>query len=94
MIEALAGWNSRPVHAADGNVVVQIPDHGSTRVGVLKHIVRVAVAVKIGCSHQVPAGRKSWTERPADENVVVQIPDHGSTRVGVLKHIVRVAVAD
>jgi hypothetical protein len=39
------------VRAADENVVVEIPDRCPTRTEILKHIVRVAVAVKVGRSH-------------------------------------------
>ena len=74
-------WAERP---ADENVVVQIPDRCLTRVGILKHIVRVAVAVKVGRSHQGPATGQSRPKSSADENVdPVQIPDGGLARAGV-----------
>src|SRR5207302_1125955 len=60
---APAGWKSWAVRAADENVAGQIPDPGLTRARVLKHIVRVAVAVKIGCSHQCPATGKGGALR-------------------------------
>src|SRR6266498_4982966 len=54
--------------------------------------IRVAIVIKIRCTHHYPAGRKSWTEATSEINVVVQIPDRGLMGAGVVKHVVRVAV--
>ena len=37
----------RAERAADENVIIQIPNRGLMRAGLLNHIVRVAVAVKV-----------------------------------------------
>src|SRR5207253_8740970 len=45
--QAPPGYKSRPVSRADENVIVEIPDRCLARVGVLKHQIRMAVAVKV-----------------------------------------------
>src|SRR5436190_6724516 len=49
--QAPARRNSRAVRGADEDVVVQIPDRCLTAAGTVKQIVRMAVAVKVGCCH-------------------------------------------
>ena len=41
---------SWPVAAADVNVVVQIPYRSLTRTEIFKHVIRMPIAVKVGCS--------------------------------------------
>ena len=44
---------SRPIGAADKNIVVEIPDRRLARTGVLKHVVGASAAVKVGhCYHR------------------------------------------
>src|SRR6266496_971754 len=45
--QAPPGYKSRPVCRADENVIVEIPDRCLMRVGVLKHQIRMAVAIKV-----------------------------------------------
>src|SRR6266403_530141 len=84
---------TRAVRRVDENIVVEIPDRCLAGAGSVEHIVRVAIAVKVGCRHQRPAGWKCWAVHGADINVVVKIPDRGLPGVHVVEHIVRVAVA-
>ena len=56
---------------ADENVIVQIPDRCLTRAGIVKHIVWLAVAVKIGRGYQGPASGRRRAEDAANENVVI-----------------------
>src|SRR5207248_1137415 len=53
--EAPANMKSWAVRAADENVVAKIPDRGLTCGRIVEHIVRVAVAVNVGCTCQAPA---------------------------------------
>src|SRR5262245_28834221 len=49
----------RAERAANKNVIIQIPDRGLMRAGLLNHIVRVAVAIKVG--YDSPASeRRCW----------------------------------
>src|SRR6266478_9259541 len=81
--QAPAGRKCRAEHAANKNVVIQIPDRRLTRAGIVKEIVWLPVAVKVGCTYQGPATGHSRPEDAANENVVVQIPDGGLARRGV-----------
>src|SRR5437762_648006 len=80
------------VRAADENVVAKIPDRGLTCGRIVEHIVRVAVAVKVGCTCQAPAAADSRPGSASNKRSPRQIPDRGLARA-VLKHIIRMAVA-
>src|SRR5207253_186169 len=64
--QAPADWEGRTVRRADVNVVVQIPYRCLASACIVKHIVRVAITVKIGRSHQIPATGKRWPIRACD----------------------------
>ena len=42
----------RTERAADENVVIQIPDGCLTRGAIVKHIIGLAITVKVGCGYQ------------------------------------------
>src|SRR6266487_3778411 len=54
-----AGRKSWTEATPEINVVVQIPDRGLMGAGVVKHVVRVTVSVKVGCARQFPATGKA-----------------------------------
>ena len=56
-----AGGKCRTVASAEDDVVVQIDDHGLTRARVVKHVVGMAVAVKVRCRHKLPARKQLRT---------------------------------
>ena len=51
-----AGQKSGAGRAADVNVVVQVPDRRLTGAGVIKHIVRFPIAVKVDALSQPAVG--------------------------------------
>ena len=64
--QAPAGRKSWAIRRADINIVVQIPDRRLMRAGILKDVVRMAVAVKVEyrspgccCLSRRPKGEKS-----------------------------------
>jgi hypothetical protein len=59
------------------------PDCCWTRAGVVEHIVRPAVAVKIRCSHQFPATAKSRPISTPNKRRPGQIPDSCSICDGI-----------
>src|SRR5205823_1276800 len=81
-----------PVAAADVNVVVQIPYRCLTRTEILKHIVRVAVAVKVAHTHPIPATANARPVSASNKHSPRQIPDRGLARA-VLKQIIRMPIA-
>src|SRR5437667_428824 len=52
---------SRAERAADEDVIIQIPDRRLTRAEVLKHPVRVTIAVKV--AYLSPASKRRWRGR-------------------------------
>jgi hypothetical protein len=52
----------------------------------------MAVAIKVGYSHQAPVDLKSWAEPAGGENVVVEIPYRCPPTSGIVKQIIRVPV--
>src|SRR4030095_11523465 len=86
--QAPACWKSGSKRGTNENVIVQIPDRCLTRARIIKHIVWLAVAIKIGCSYQNPARWKSGSKRTANENVIVEVPDRCLTTGGVKQSII------
>src|SRR5438128_239463 len=85
--------NSWAVRGADKNVIVEIPYRCLTGAGSVEQVVRVAVPVKIGCSHRRPA---RWNGRPksaAEECSSRQMPDRCLAITGIEQGIVCMAVA-
>jgi len=53
-----AGRNSWTIRTADVEIIIQVPDRGLTRAGVVKHIIWFAVAVEVGgATNSHPMGR-------------------------------------
>ena len=61
------GRKSGSERAANENVVVQIPDRCLTRAGIVKDIVWLAIAVKVGRSYQRPATGRSGPKNAPNE---------------------------
>src|SRR5438874_8638393 len=91
--QAPAGRKSGAECGADKHIVIQIPDRRLTRRGIVKEIVWLPVAVKVGRSYQGPATGRSRPKSSANENVVVQIPDRCLSSSGVEQGIIWMAVA-
>src|SRR4029453_8837083 len=85
--QAPASWKSGSERGTNENVIVQIPDRCLTRADIVKDVVWLPAAIKVGRSYQGPACGKSGSERGTNENVIVQIPDRRLTTGGVKKSI-------
>src|SRR5438874_13318810 len=78
--------------AADENVVVQIPDRCLTGTGVVKQIVRIAIAVEIGCGDQCPATGNGRANSSTYNRWSREVPDDCLTRTRNEQRIIWVAV--
>jgi len=78
--QAPARWKSWAEHAADENVVIQIPDCCFASRRIEKRIIGLATSVEIGSTRQLPAARRSRSIRSAHVNIIVQIPDRALSR--------------
>jgi hypothetical protein len=65
--QAPASRKSRAKRAAHENVVIQIPDRCLTRASIVKEIVRLPVAIKVGSSYQRPATGQSRPKSASNE---------------------------
>src|SRR5438876_683364 len=61
--QAPTGRKCRTEHAANKNVVIQIPDRRLTRAGIVKHIVGLPVAAYVALSHNGPAAVRQRRKR-------------------------------
>jgi hypothetical protein len=87
---------SRPVSAADKNVVVHVPDRRLARVKVEEHIVWLGIAVEIRHILKGPGRRKSRAISAADKNVIVHVPNRSLVlrlHPSVEQHIVWLGIA-
>src|SRR5207249_6585460 len=60
--------------------------------GLVKHIIRLAVAAEVPDCNQCPAGWKFWAVLGRDETVVVEIPDRGFARSPIEQSVVRMTI--
>ena len=65
--QAPAGRKSGAERTTNKHVVVQIPDRRLTRRGIVKEIVWLPVAVKVGCTYQGPATGQTRRKSSADK---------------------------
>ncbi len=65
--QAPAGRKSRAKCGAYENLVIQIPDRCLTRASIVKEIVRLPVAIKVGSSYHRPATGQSQPKSASDE---------------------------
>ncbi len=65
--QAPAGRKSRAKCGAHENLVIQIPDPCLTRASIVKEIVRLPVAIKVGSSYHRPATGQSQPKSASDE---------------------------
>ena len=82
-------WTQSAAHI---NIVVQVIERCSPGAGVVEHIVRLAIAIEIGRSHQLIADCDRWPKGAADIHPSRQIIDPTLTRAGVEEGIVRLPV--
>ncbi len=83
---------SRPVGAADKNIVVEIPDRCPASARIEKHVVRFPVAVKIGGRQQCPTAGQGWAIGTADKRNSREIPDCRLPRTSIEQRVIEVAV--
>src|SRR5437667_138404 len=73
--QAPAGRKSRAVRGTDKNIVVHIPDRCLPCASIVKHVTWLAVPVKVGCRHQLPAAGQSRPVSATHEPWPRQVPD-------------------
>ena len=86
------GRKSRTKLAADKHVVVHVPNRSLAGASPVKHIIRLAVAVKIRGRNERPAAGQGRAKEAADKRAPGEIPDCRLLRTGVEQRVVEVAV--
>src|SRR5262249_47175582 len=73
----------RAASVTNDQIVVHVPDCRLMRGRIVQHVIGSALAIEVGCTHQLIPSWNHWSMSAGNMGGSIHIPDHSLTRARV-----------